>query len=467
MPLLTIHMNMAWFIVTAVITWNLHQIMPFLWTMAAVTGLILAQSAWIQGVARCVLGPLTLADVDAIFVDTHLLSLTFWFAIACTHASGMEFVARHQLLHGIQRLMRLSGVRITLWQNLSCLQKLRLVFFELVMLAVSVLASAYWATDPYDHATHALLLAEGMSCVITALFEFVFLLWTTLACDVLHVGAPDTSDELVLLVGVFEAIVHLIAAAVVTYDRPRATGTDPYHLGPPIPVQALMLKRIWLVAASYTKYSRSLSVLENVPDASPDDLKESVNCSICLEACKSGKRLPCGHIYHANCLRRWLMASSSCPLCRRTFFNLGPAAPRDPQLGEAMETARRRAEERRRRRAERAPAMAPAADAIPQPTDLDDDNSNDDDSVLFEVPDAWPLPFHRPNHAAPGGGHDQGANQRRGGLNLERRTMLDTVFGSPVRPPTEHVFPIRATRRCIRIREGLVRLLLRPTGLRR
>ena len=46
-------------------------------------------------------------------------------------------------------------------------------------------------------------------------------------------------------------------------------------------------------------------------------------CSICMEvfdhqkkSAEGNKRVPCGHVYHAICISRWLSHCSSCPLCR-------------------------------------------------------------------------------------------------------------------------------------------------------
>ncbi|KAL6976484.1 RING-type E3 ubiquitin transferase [Sarracenia purpurea var. burkii] len=42
-------------------------------------------------------------------------------------------------------------------------------------------------------------------------------------------------------------------------------------------------------------------------------------CSICLEEMAIGSRvarLPCSHLYHGNCVLRWLKSSNVCPLCR-------------------------------------------------------------------------------------------------------------------------------------------------------
>jgi hypothetical protein len=41
-------------------------------------------------------------------------------------------------------------------------------------------------------------------------------------------------------------------------------------------------------------------------------------CSICLEVdIGPWARLPCGHVFHPNCIDRWISINRSCPCCRR------------------------------------------------------------------------------------------------------------------------------------------------------
>ncbi|KAK4344280.1 hypothetical protein RND71_037374 [Anisodus tanguticus] len=51
----------------------------------------------------------------------------------------------------------------------------------------------------------------------------------------------------------------------------------------------------------------------------------SVNCEVglcivCMEGFQRGvdhgKHVPCDHVFHANCLTKWLSLRNSCPLCR-------------------------------------------------------------------------------------------------------------------------------------------------------
>jgi hypothetical protein len=40
------------------------------------------------------------------------------------------------------------------------------------------------------------------------------------------------------------------------------------------------------------------------------------DCLICREGMDCAKKLPCGHVFHLDCIRMWLQHQQSCPLCR-------------------------------------------------------------------------------------------------------------------------------------------------------
>ena len=47
----------------------------------------------------------------------------------------------------------------------------------------------------------------------------------------------------------------------------------------------------------------------------------AVECCVCVSAIEPGGedscvRLPCAHLFHAECIQRWLRTRRSCPLCR-------------------------------------------------------------------------------------------------------------------------------------------------------
>ncbi|EYU24110.1 hypothetical protein MIMGU_mgv1a020245mg, partial [Erythranthe guttata] len=53
------------------------------------------------------------------------------------------------------------------------------------------------------------------------------------------------------------------------------------------------------------------------------DLDQNISCSICLEDlspgdndCEEALCMPCSHVYHGNCIKKWLSISHYCPPCR-------------------------------------------------------------------------------------------------------------------------------------------------------
>lgn len=65
------------------------------------------------------------------------------------------------------------------------------------------------------------------------------------------------------------------------------------------------------------------STLRSLPrvKVSANDLErnESHECSICLDSLVLGEqaiRIPCGHLYHEDCVYDWLKKSNECPVCR-------------------------------------------------------------------------------------------------------------------------------------------------------
>merc|ERR1711865_1132943 len=46
---------------------------------------------------------------------------------------------------------------------------------------------------------------------------------------------------------------------------------------------------------------------------------ENDDCSICVDKMLVGDsalRIPCGHLFHKGCVRKWLQSSNKCPVCR-------------------------------------------------------------------------------------------------------------------------------------------------------
>ncbi|KAG4999173.1 E3 ubiquitin-protein ligase RING1-like [Glycine soja] len=68
----------------------------------------------------------------------------------------------------------------------------------------------------------------------------------------------------------------------------------------------------------FAAWKTFVSNLPTVNDVTRDDV-----CSVCMEGFITqrntdgeNKRVPCGHVYHSNCITLWLEHCNSCPLCR-------------------------------------------------------------------------------------------------------------------------------------------------------
>jgi len=73
---------------------------------------------------------------------------------------------------------------------------------------------------------------------------------------------------------------------------------------------------------------------------------ESTDCSICLDELVVGQpalRIPCGHLYHEDCVKDWLRKSNECPVCR---FEL-PTDDAEYERGRRQRMAGRRIRMRR------------------------------------------------------------------------------------------------------------------------
>ena len=71
------------------------------------------------------------------------------------------------------------------------------------------------------------------------------------------------------------------------------------------------------------------SICESIASSLPDhNLDSEKKCPICMEAYKIGDEIcfsrnkKCPHVFHAECMRNWLMNSNDCPLCRLDYLQV-------------------------------------------------------------------------------------------------------------------------------------------------
>ncbi|CAK8698112.1 E3 ubiquitin-protein ligase AMFR-like [Clavelina lepadiformis] len=70
------------------------------------------------------------------------------------------------------------------------------------------------------------------------------------------------------------------------------------------------------------KHKNYRRVVANMEAQFPAATQEEINthadrCAICWDQMESARKLPCGHFFHAACLRSWLEQDTTCPTCRK------------------------------------------------------------------------------------------------------------------------------------------------------
>ena len=64
-------------------------------------------------------------------------------------------------------------------------------------------------------------------------------------------------------------------------------------------------------------------IINALPETQIGDIskldEDKKNCIICLEDFKTGDKaliLPCIHLFHTECIKKWLESQNSCPICK-------------------------------------------------------------------------------------------------------------------------------------------------------
>lgn len=165
-------------------------------------------------------------------------------------------------------------------------------------------------------------LAGGSTILILFGFEFGLLViaaFNTMTKYYLHVLDSYLSRGLVGK-GLYIMILEVLCDAfrVVTYVMFFCLIYSyyglPLHILREVWVSFVMFQRRLV---SFIKYLKLIQNLETkFVSATPEEIADAGDCLVCRETMESGKKLPCGHVFHVDCLRMWLQHQQSCPLCR-------------------------------------------------------------------------------------------------------------------------------------------------------
>jgi len=92
----------------------------------------------------------------------------------------------------------------------------------------------------------------------------------------------------------------------------------PLHIVRQIYITFRSFKRRITAVIRYRKATQNMD--ERFPIVTPEEMSRDPTCIVCREDMVNGRRLPCGHILHAHCLRDWLIQQQHCPICTSSVF---------------------------------------------------------------------------------------------------------------------------------------------------
>jgi len=180
------------------------------------------------------------------------------------------------------------------------------------------------------------------------------------------------------------------------------------------------------------------------PDATAEELANTDNvCIICREEMSptpgSTKKLPCGHIFHRNCLRSWFQRQQTCPTCRLDVLRApasssapGQQQPQPQQqqqqqqqpaqmlFQQQMAALRNNLEQLQRQRQQQQGQTQPqqAQAGQPQQQQPNNNNNNNNNGIppnMFNmmagggIPPLPPFPFHPPQQPGTAAGQPTAA----------------------------------------------------------
>ena len=91
----------------------------------------------------------------------------------------------------------------------------------------------------------------------------------------------------------------------------------------------------------YYKFRSSLDNDYSRP--TEEDLERSPDCVVCRDHndTQTSRVMPCGHVFHEDCLKSWIMQKQNCPICNKPLFDFTQekssfSSPEEEQLKQAM-----------------------------------------------------------------------------------------------------------------------------------
>lgn len=101
----------------------------------------------------------------------------------------------------------------------------------------------------------------------------------------------------------------------------------------------LLVELVQLIKG-FRKMKELTQTMDHLPKVEPPEMKQEEDniCMVCFREMEEGRRLPCKHVFHEECLKQWIQKNTNhfCPKCKRPF-DFNKPTDKKPPLVQAAE----------------------------------------------------------------------------------------------------------------------------------
>ncbi|XP_049322703.1 RING finger protein 145 [Astyanax mexicanus] len=170
------------------------------------------------------------------------------------------------------------------------------------------------------------------SSILTSLQVLgTLLIYVLFMVEEIRKAPVENMDEVIYYVnGTYRLLEFVVALCVVAYGVSETLFGEWTVMGSTI-ILVHAYYNVWLRAQlgwqSFLLRRDAVHKIQSMPTASTLQLQQHNDiCSICYQDMKSAVITPCGHFFHAGCLKKWLYVQETCPLCHNQLKSQAPSA---------------------------------------------------------------------------------------------------------------------------------------------
>jgi len=305
--------------------------------------MLLAFVQWLCIVYLSTKGVIRLFFGDLRAIEQENVSSNFWLSITDTaltmtifhddlQKEAVSFVVLFTALLAFKILHWLFHDRVDFMETSPIITwkfRARMIFLTVFLLATDAFTVWYSYEKIMQRKDYWLVFANEYA-LLTAYACHVFVKFLLHSVDLASSSPWINKNSYMMFVRLFFTTVRLVVQACFVFFLTKRV-QFPLYAVRPVFVEAKILRN---TIRDIIRSRQALRRLMGFPDATVADFadpEKDSTCIICHDDMISGeganrtitaqlKKLPCGHIFHAGCLRSWFLRQQTCPICRQNVL---------------------------------------------------------------------------------------------------------------------------------------------------